>query len=325
MIQGTWVGAHKAYNGHLSPFPSIFDFKPEGILNHLIVGSDYNEGLAWSIDNQELSLDTFNFNLIALDNDKLSYQSGNLTTMVRLRSPLTNRSKSELDDLLANSVWSNTKGDKSFEFSDSTATVSRNGNLEIRCWDSFAYKNYLLLFFIENKSCEGAAGRIYQVVDFSENRLILLGNNELESGRIVLTRQKDMPIVDQNSDHFQLCGFYAGRSHLSVSDAHEMGGRFIQNTFSENFQCNASWKGITGFLRLKFMVNCEGKTGMLSWQTMDKFYKSMVVPTSLTDHLEDIFELTGNWKPLERNDYIHDAWKSIIFKIEDGNLVSIAP
>ena len=84
-------------------------------------------------------------------------------------------------------------------------------------------------------------------------------------------------------------------------------------------------KGETGFITIRFLINCEGKTGRFRIAEMGIDLKSKKFDANLTNHILDITKSLNGWQAFERNNKTWDYQQYLTFKFEDGVLKEILP
>ena len=98
----------------------------------------------------------------------------------------------------------------------------------------------------------------------------------------------------------------------------------ILNTFESKYT-PLSGKDQNGFIRLRFIVNCEGKTGRFRVLQSDYNYQKIEFDKRIVTQLLDITKGIENWKIHYRSDIAVDYYMYFIFKIRDGQLIDILP
>ena len=91
-------------------------------------------------------------------------------------------------------------------------------------------------------------------------------------------------------------------------------GNFI-NKFSENYipiEINQS-----GWIRIRFIVNCEGKTGIFRIIESNENYQVQNFDERITNQLLKITKSLVGWKVQYIKDKPHDYYQYLIFKIHN--------
>ena len=81
----------------------------------------------------------------------------------------------------------------------------------------------------------------------------------------------------------------------------------------------------SGWIRIRFVVNCKGETGRFRVMGANKNYEPMDFDQAITGQLLDLTRALANWglQPDETNP--GDYYQYLIFKIEAGRLIEILP
>lgn len=81
----------------------------------------------------------------------------------------------------------------------------------------------------------------------------------------------------------------------------------------------------SGLLRIRFLVNCQGKAGRFRVIGMDKNYQEKVFPDAITQQLITITKNLLEWEVFDKQNQKRDYYQYLIFKIENGNIIDILP
>lgn len=98
----------------------------------------------------------------------------------------------------------------------------------------------------------------------------------------------------------------------------------IDKEFKEKYDASKAKKE-SGLIRIRFIVNCEGKTDRFRVIGMDKNYHSKNFDNSITDQILSISKGLIGWKPKVLNGQVIDYYQYLIFKIEGGAIIQILP
>ena len=80
-----------------------------------------------------------------------------------------------------------------------------------------------------------------------------------------------------------------------------------------------------GWVRIRFVVNCNGKTGRFRLTSSDFEYQEQTFDTRITDQLLKITQSLEGWEILSIRDKPRDYYQYLIFKIDHGSLIEIMP
>lgn len=81
----------------------------------------------------------------------------------------------------------------------------------------------------------------------------------------------------------------------------------------------------SGWIRIRFVVNCKGEAGRFRITQSDKDYKETVFDNQITSQLLEITKSLDGWVPLPTGDVHEDYYLYLIFKIENGQIIEILP
>jgi len=98
----------------------------------------------------------------------------------------------------------------------------------------------------------------------------------------------------------------------------------IDKYFGENFK-NKIQKNETGFLTIRFIVNCEGKTGRFRVEGMDSHYQVKKFDKELENQILKLTMQLDGWIAGELQGQKLDYYQYLTFKLEEGQLIEIMP
>lgn len=81
----------------------------------------------------------------------------------------------------------------------------------------------------------------------------------------------------------------------------------------------------SGWLRIRFIVNCKGESGRFRLTASDTQYQAQEFDARITDQLLSITQSLNGWKPLPNREDPRDYYQYLTFKIESGALKEILP
>lgn len=84
-------------------------------------------------------------------------------------------------------------------------------------------------------------------------------------------------------------------------------------------------KHSNGYVTIRFVVNCEGKTGMFRVQQMDENYKEKVFDKKIINQLLDFTKNLKDWIPQEYLGIKTNYYQYLTFKIQDGKISEVLP
>lgn len=133
---------------------------------------------------------------------------------------------------------------------------------------------------------------------------------------------------DQNLDSpdFTLCYPNHVAQYFNYGDGLEYDGEktAIVDVFRESYDPSLSLPE-SGLLRIRFIVNCQGKTGRFRLLGMDENYNEKVFDISIIDQVLNICRSLDGWNVKYDKGNAIDYYQYLIFKFEEGEIVEIMP
>lgn len=98
----------------------------------------------------------------------------------------------------------------------------------------------------------------------------------------------------------------------------------INEYFKEGFKGKNSTDN-SGYLTIRFIVNCAGKTGRFRIEGMDINYKEKVFDKGLVNQILALTKKMDGWETTEGGGIKRDYYQYLTFKLENGKLIEIMP
>lgn len=133
----------------------------------------------------------------------------------------------------------------------------------------------------------------------------------------------DIPF-DSNTDNrsFMFCDstkVISGRSTLTFSD----NGNTVAEVCLKNFKFRSTYEPFSGYVIVRFIVNCKKETGRFRIQTLDKNFSLKECPIGLQNHLMSIVKELKSWENSGSRGKGFDRSKFVNFKITDGKIEKV--
>lgn len=125
----------------------------------------------------------------------------------------------------------------------------------------------------------------------------------------------------QDDRNFKVCNSWVTQ-YFSLEKKFQYFGekQAIEEKFNKEFFRNSS-ENRSGYITIRFIVNCEGKTGYFRVEQMNSDYlKTEFNKDFVLELLKFVKNLDG-WQNFEKKDY----YQYLTFRIEDGKVVEILP
>ena len=133
---------------------------------------------------------------------------------------------------------------------------------------------------------------------------------------------------DAKLDHadFKKCGEGQDYSfQYYYSDTFQYKGEKIAIINEFEKQNISGEKSSNGYIIIRFLVNCEGKTGMFRMQKLDSNYKETPSDEKLGEQLLNFTKSLKGWIPKKIETKPVDYYQYLNFKLQDGKIVEILP
>ncbi len=92
-----------------------------------------------------------------------------------------------------------------------------------------------------------------------------------------------------------------------------------------NSQYNSIDVDESGWIRIRFIVNCNGQTGRFRVISADESYNEYKFDNRITDQLLEISKKLDGWEVKVSKGQQVDYYQYLIFKIQQGRLIEILP
>jgi hypothetical protein len=94
--------------------------------------------------------------------------------------------------------------------------------------------------------------------------------------------------------------------------------------FQEHFKSKII-EGETGFITIRFIINCQGKAGRYRLSEMGIDLKKRKFNEEIRQGILEATKSLNGWVPYTYKDNTYDYYQYLVFKIEDAQLIEILP
>ena len=124
---------------------------------------------------------------------------------------------------------------------------------------------------------------------------------------------------------FKVCSEGFTRQYYSFgTDVYEGEKPAIVDFFRQNYKGKA-FENQTGYVTIRFIVNCQGRTGRFRVQEMDLNYQPKNFNRKLTDQLVGLTKELDGWKPAQEEGNSYDYYYYLSFQLVNGQIKAIMP
>lgn len=155
---------------------------------------------------------------------------------------------------------------------------------------------------------------------------LLSCGQKLEDSAVYPLQVGDIPFDPKVDDpNFKLCDEGQILQYYNFSKGFQYQGEkvMVNQHFEENFKAGQNPE--SGFLTIRFVVNCEGKTGRYRVQGMTSEYIEKKFDDKLVTQLLSLTKQLDGWGTGEYDGKKYDYYQYLTFKIENGRLIEIMP
>ena len=138
-------------------------------------------------------------------------------------------------------------------------------------------------------------------------------------GDIVFDKSKDDPAFKRcmNKDY--------GFQYYNDSKGYQYNGEKIAIIQALDHLKLSSSKKTNGSVTIRFLVNCEGKTGLFRVQQMEENYTEAHFDKEFVEKILDFTKSLNGWLPKEYQGHKIDYYQYLTYKIENGKIAEILP
>lgn len=99
----------------------------------------------------------------------------------------------------------------------------------------------------------------------------------------------------------------------------------LEAYFRKNFIPDKKYISENGYITIRFVVNCQGKTGRFRMQEIGPDYQPKKFPAALSKHLLELTKNLTGWLPGQHNGVQLDYYQYLTFTIVNGELTQMMP
>lgn len=124
---------------------------------------------------------------------------------------------------------------------------------------------------------------------------------------------------------FRLCRENNIPQYYMITSGYDGEKPAIERYFRENFKMQEAWEHENGYLTVRFVVNCNGRTGRFRVQEMGADYLPKTFPESLHKHLLELCKNMPGWLPGKAGEIPYDYYQYLSFTLVNGQIARITP
>jgi len=133
----------------------------------------------------------------------------------------------------------------------------------------------------------------------------------------------DIPVqADIDNPNFQLCDS-TKVIHQRTALRYLGGNEAIEKTYMDKFNPQSSYTQFTGYVVIRFIMNCNNETGRFRVQSLADDFSLQKCPSGMQEELLTIAKNLNAWQHAPTKDTKLDYTKYINIKITNGKVVEI--
>jgi hypothetical protein len=125
--------------------------------------------------------------------------------------------------------------------------------------------------------------------------------------------------------NFELCDNGWVNQYYGLKTTYKGGAKAIKEYLTGNYKYKTSYKNITGYITIRFVVNCKGQTDRFRVFQLDEKYQKAEYNSSFISHLTALCKSLNNWIPGKYNNQVYDTYYYLNFKMVNGQIKEITP
>lgn len=134
--------------------------------------------------------------------------------------------------------------------------------------------------------------------------------------------QADASLDDPN---FTVCQEANIPQYYSLTSGYTGEKPAVDRYFRQYFRKQKAWSNENGYLTVRFVVNCRGKTGRFRVQEMSPEYQPKKFSRPLQEHLLQLTRQVDGWLPGRYESQDLDYYQYLCFTLKNGNILRITP
>lgn len=333
-LQNIWMGGAVLIDpGVYTSYPAIFSFTEDNQFISKKIGESIDT-VAYTLEADGLKLDNYTVARkdLVVKGDILYLNDGFKRQMHRIQAfAKCPNNIAEIKSLLSQKYWSNKEEVLQFQADGSYKEykLAEDGKYKACYYEIDSFEN---MYFLSKRAVENLKnGRNYyveQIVSLDDKELKVF-RWEKNTFQTISYQAIDRPTTIQETPvDFQLCHPYL-YVHNRSNRYYYQGTRYNGGHYAIKKRIAAEYKAPNvdenGLVRIRFVVNCEGKTGQFEVLELDENYKERSFDSRITTQLLKITESLDDWIAGAKNDYAVDTYFFISYKIKEGKVVDLFP
>ncbi|HEX6428663.1 MAG TPA: hypothetical protein VF008_13300 [Niastella sp.] len=124
---------------------------------------------------------------------------------------------------------------------------------------------------------------------------------------------------------FTVCNPQVVLQYYNTASWYKQHKRAIERYFKDKYQPTTQTDDQTGYITIRFIINCSGKTGRFRMYELDKNYQPYKFHPNISSRLMQLTKELKGWQPAAYKNKIYDSYQYITFKLKKGVIECVLP
>lgn len=341
-LEGLWIGSY-AHEIHRVHYPVIMEFKPDGTAVRIdFRRQDKDQSISWRFNDSTLTIDTIKYVVKYINENELSLFKGYEIKFQRAQKSAMKTDESKIRTILLHKSWQMEalKDDqlittKNYYFVEDETVILRRYYLnEGKVVDSeYEISDYQIkeyneqLFFVKkgpSNEFNIRQAELEQILEIGDDYFVTFkAGSSPAIVRYAFVKEADAVDVIPSRE-FKICYPEPLPEYFSIRLKYKGGFREIKRIISENYKAPQNSKNQTGYLRMRFTINCEGKPGRFNVKGYDVDLNPRPFDAEITNQLFHITRRLVDWEMMSGEKKI-DCNRFLTFKLDEGFITEVLP
>jgi hypothetical protein len=132
------------------------------------------------------------------------------------------------------------------------------------------------------------------------------------------------PKIDKAN--FYLCHKDFIIQYYNFSTSYQGGGKAIKEFILNHYVYKPAYKMISGFITIRFVINCKGETDRFRASHLDSDYKKVLINKDLVAQMLRLCKSLNHWIPgKDQKGNVYDSYYYLNFQFVKGRIKAITP
>ena len=142
--------------------------------------------------------------------------------------------------------------------------------------------------------------------------------DSIEVGDIIFDSSIDDPA-------FRVCDAHRVLQYYNTGSYFLDHKKEISRYFISHYKVGGDTANQTGYLTIRFIINCSGETGRFRLYELDSAYQSFWFNKAVSGQLLTLVRQYKGWQPATYRGRVYDSYQYITFRLKKGRIVCITP